>query len=166
MEQGKYKSIMEQLERFSKEVGTESRRETLENGVELLSFLSAVYEDGSGLIYFQLALVRVQDSVDMAQIFTTVLPKIGQALPQLEQAIVSWNQNSILGSYGIYREEDQFYHRYRLPLDDNETAEVTANHITSAITLIYEEVSRRYEAAKAMVSGGLTWQEVQDRGLS
>lgn len=102
----------------------------------------------------------------MAQICTTVLPKIGQALPQLERAITIWNQTSILGGYGVFHEEDQLYHRYRLPLDDSETAEVTVNHIITAVTLIYEEISRRYQAAKAMVSEGLTWEEVQAKGLS
>lgn len=58
MEQEKYRAIMEYLENFSQKIGTESHRETLGNGVELLSFLSAVNEDGSGLIYFQLALIR------------------------------------------------------------------------------------------------------------
>ena len=165
MEQAKYKAVMDRLDAFSHEVGIECRRETLENGVELISFLTAAYEDGSGLVYVQLALLRELNEVDMAQIFTTVLPRIGEARSRMERAILYWNRTSILGSYGIYDEEDQLYHRYRLPLEEEEAAETTAARIISAVTLVWEEVARRYPAASAILNQGLTWEEARDQGL-
>lgn len=155
MEQAKYQAVMDRLEAFAHQVGVECRRETLENGIELISFVSAVREDGTGLVYFQLALVRVLDSVDMAQIYTTLLTGIGPGLARLEQVIPEWNQASILGSYGIRREEDgQLYHRYRLPLDDSESPELIASHISSTVTLVYEEVSRRRGEAADLTTEG------------
>lgn len=152
MEQAKYQAVMDRLEEFAHQVGVECRRETLENGIELLSFVSAVREDGTGLVYIQLALVRALDSVDMAQIFTTLLTGVGPALSRLEQAIPQWNQTSILGSYGTSREGDgQLYHRYCLPLDNSESPDVMAAHISSAVTLVYEEVSRRREEAAGLI---------------
>lgn len=165
MDQIKYIEVMRLLGEFSGAVGVEARREKTGNGTDVLSFLSAIHENGEGLVYFQLGLVQVLNAVDMVQIVTTVLPSVGQGVSQLERAAAVWSRNSLLGSYGISDDGERLWHRCCLPLEEGWTAEETAAYIQSAVTLIYEEIARHYDCAQAMASGGVTLETAQERGL-
>lgn len=150
MDQQTYAAVMDRLEAFSQTVGTDCRREQLENGIEELRFLSALQQDGTDLALFRLAVVRLEE-LDLAQIYVTVLAQLGQGREALARAAARWNPQSLLGSYAI--EGDQLTHRTRLSLNDQAPAEETAEQIIAAATLVHEELSRRSRAAHAMAAG-------------
>lgn len=150
MDQQTYTAVMDRLEAFVQTVGTDCQRERLESGIEELRFLSALQKDGTDLALFRLAVVQLE-GLDLAQVYVTVLAQVGQARETLAQAIVPWNAESLLGSYAI--EGDQLSHRTRLSLNGQAPAEETAEQIIAAVTLVYEELSRRSRAAHAMANG-------------
>lgn len=160
MDQQTYAAVMHRLETFTREVGTECQRERLESGVEELRFLAALQADGTDLAWFRLAVVQLE-GMDLAQVYVTVLARLGQAREQLAQAIAQWNAHSPLGQYGIDEAQDQLYHRSRLSLDGQAPAAKLAEQIMAAVTLVHEELSCHSRAAHAMVAGA-SWQQVRD----
>lgn len=150
MDQQTYAAVMDRLEAFVQKVGTDCRREWLENGIEELRFLSALQQDGTDLALFRLAVVRLE-GMDLAQVCVTVLAQVGQGREALARAVAQWNPQSQLGSYAI--EGDQLTHRTRLSLNSQVPAEETAEQIIAAVTLVYEELSRRSRAAHTLAAG-------------
>lgn len=158
-------AAMALLEKSVSAIGSDVRTDVLENGVPLLSFITPMYDDGTGLVLFQVSLLREQEEWDMVQIVSILQPHIGEALPHLEQAVARWNLNTILGAYGVYYAGDQLYHKCRQLLAEDAAAENISEAVMDALVLIYDEIARRYSTADAMVASGLTFQQAQQRGL-
>lgn len=165
MLQETHDAVMAMLKQTAEEIGSEARLDTLQNGVTLLSFVCPMHDDGTGLVLFQVSLLRENDEWELLQVASTLQPSIGKNLPQLEKAVARWNFDALVGCYGIYYQADQLYHKYRLLLTQNEDAAVIAQRASDALTAIYDELARRFDTAEALVAGTLTFEQATAQGM-
>ena len=77
--------------------------------------------DNKDFVLTEIMIGPYDDNALLIQIYTTMLAKIGPGYEALKEMLLDWNLTCPLGSFGIYRKELQFYHKYNylMPTDGN-----------------------------------------------
>lgn len=159
MDASKKELLLSQLEAEVRKVGSEVNLTTLENQQLSLSFFTPIYDDGSGLVFFELGMVDYADEFTLFQIVATLLPEIGKNLPVLEKMIARWNLSALTGAYGVYYPLDQMYYKNRFLLDEDSEPDALLPMIMNNLYLAYEEIADKYDAAVLIVDGKLSYEQ-------
>lgn len=158
MDSNKQAMVFNLLEPEIRNVGAEINTSVLENGQSTMSFLTPLYDDGSGLILFELVMLDYQEYT-LFQIIATILPEIGKNLPELEKMIPHWNLTSLTGAYGVYYPNDQMYYKNRFLLDEDTDPATIVSMIMGNLYLAYEEIADKYDTAVLIADGKLSYEQ-------
>jgi len=117
------------------------------NGVVYLQFTPSVFLNETGLVFMEICLFRHSDELDVAQIYSTIIPKPRPHMDALREKLNQWNLESLAGAYGIYEKLDQLYHKHNLALVNDGMPNDQADFIFYNVCLTLEEIARHLEEA-------------------
>lgn len=144
------------LEKRVQTIGMETRRVPGAGGVQVgdtLRFLVPVTDDGDPVLMELMAATLTEDA-DMLQFFTTVLTDLEEdGFQRVRQSLEAWNHACPVGSYGVYAEERQLYHKYGALFFGEQDVEKMADQALDVLTLLYEVLSSHYPEAAGRALG-------------
>ena len=85
------------------------------------------------------------EDLDLLMIYTTLVVELNEKAAELPEKLLGWNLLCPLGSYGIFEEEQQLYHKYTMPFDRSGTAEDLASDTMTLLELLFDVFSAQYE---------------------
>ncbi len=110
---------------------------------DTLRILLPVTEEGHPVIT-EIMVSEFADDLDLLHLYSTVLPKCGGNLSELQQKLSEWNLLCPLGAFGIFEEEEQLFHKYTLPFPLEMGPDVLAEEAMLLIELIHSVLSQKY----------------------
>lgn len=109
--------------------------------------------DGDDMITIDLMLVSLNDKLDILQFYTVIVPEIGEGYDDLVQALPEMNFYCPAGSFGIYQEGRQFYHRYGLFMPANMEPQEAARETMDILELLFNLINDQYIKIRRMSKG-------------
>jgi len=117
------------------------------NGVIYLQFTPSVFLNETGLVFMEICLLSYSNELDIAQIYSTMIPKSRPHMDALREKLGQWNLASLVGAYGIYEKLGQLYHKHNIALINDAAADDQADFIFYNVCLALEEMARHLEEA-------------------
>lgn len=95
----------------------------------------------------------IGEGIDLLMIYSTIVVELdGSKAGELPQKLLDWNMLCPLGSYGIYEEENQLYHKYTIPFDAEMAPEDLADLTMMLLGLIHNILSDAHPTYSAYAS--------------
>ena len=101
-------------------------------------------------ILIEVSLLEYDESFSVAQFYSTLIFGPGPGLPLLRSRLNEWNFGALVGSYGIYEEYGQLYHKHCVALWDEDETEVQVAHAFSGLILAVDEMRRHFREAQVI----------------
>ena len=117
-----------------------------------LRLTPALFTDGTGLVYMEICLLDYSEEIMVAQVYSTLLPNPGSGLALLRKQLGEWNLHSLVGSYGIYEQQGQLYHKHNIALINDAAADDQADFLFAGICAAMDEMARRLPEAINLTS--------------
>ena len=89
---------------------------------------------------------------DCLVFYTTMIMEIGPGYEALKEMLLDWNLACPLGSFGIFRQGRQFYHKFVFPFPKNLPPKKLAKRAMYLLEVLYDVISGRFPEA-VMLSG-------------
>lgn len=125
-----------------------------------LNMLIPLREDGTELVLTELHFIPGGMDFDVVQIYTTLIGELHEpARREVEKAVAVWNQDFLLGSLGIRRDNHQLYHRYCVTLPKQYPVQPSAELIYDAFAFILSQIAE-YHGDALQLSAGITFEEL------
>lgn len=106
-------------------------------------------DDAGNVCLMEVMMTPYEDDVDLVHLYTTMLQNVSAGNAALREAIAEWNLLSPLGSYGIFTQGAQLYHKYTFPSPIAIDPAALAEQTMTVIELIYDILDTQYpEAAR------------------
>lgn len=120
---------------------------------DTLRILVPVTEDGD-VVLMELMVASLNEETDLLQFYTTLIMELGPGYEALSKALMQWNFLCPLGSFGIFEQEKQLYHKYGIPVSPKGDAGELAEQTLSILALLYDVISKQFPAAVRLSEGG------------
>ena len=122
---------------------------------DTLRFLLPVNDEGSPVL-MEIMAFSLSKGRDMLQFFTTVFTDLEEdQYNRVHEALEVWSAKCLLGSYGVYRENRQLYHKYGVPFFAVTDAGRMADEAMNVLLLVYEMLAAEYpELTKRVLGSG------------
>lgn len=150
------KELFSALEERVQTIGMETQRVPGAGGIQVgdtLRFLVPVTDDGDPVLMELMAATLTEDA-DLLQFFTTMLTDLEEEeFQRVRQSLEEWNHACPVGSYGVFVEERQLYHKYGVLFFGERDVEKMADHVLDVLTLLYEVLSSHYPEAAGRALG-------------
>jgi len=113
----------------------------------------------------EIAIAELGEAMNFLQIYSTVVMECSQDMDTLLLAINDVNFYCPVGSFGMFREKGQLYHKYCMPFDDEEEAEAVADGALLAFHAILLVFALRAPALASLALGEVDFEGAARQGL-
>ena len=146
MDVKKQNAYFEAIEKKLKERGIEPVRIPGAGKTQVgdtLRFLLSMSDEG-GAVMMELLILDMGEDEPLLTFYTTLFTDVKDILPDLRVEIPAWNFLCPLGSFGIFEEAGQLYHKYAVPFAKDASEEELCETAFTVMKFLYEIVGEKY----------------------
>jgi|GEM_PF-2060083 len=140
------------LDALTEQMGYHAEIASIE-GRDMLRFTAPLLGDDKGYVLIEICRFDYDDTCEIYQIFSTMIPSPGPGFEQLKAAVNGWNLVARLGAYGVFEPLGQLYHKYNVAINLTDSPESTFTRVMSALYICMDEMEYRLPEALAISSG-------------
>ena len=110
--------------------------------------------EGHDAVLTEVVVSSFNEESDYLMFYSTMILEIGPGYEALKEMLLDWNLLCPLGSFGIYRQGRQFYHKLALPFPKDVGAKALADQAMYLLELLYDVISERFPEAVQLSGHG------------
>ena len=114
---------------------------------DTLRVLVPITDEGEAVL-LELMVAAIDEETDLLQFYTTMVMELAADRGQLARTLMQWNFLCPLGSFGVFEEGNQLYHKYGILLTGEEELDRLAEHVIQTLSVLYEVLEQKFPAAK------------------
>lgn len=114
---------------------------------DTLRVLVPITDEGEAVL-LELMAAAIDEETDLLQFYTTMVMELAADRGQLARTLMQWNFLCPLGSFGVFEEGNQLYHKYGILLTGGEELDRLAEHVIEILSVLYEVLEQKFPAAK------------------
>lgn len=114
---------------------------------DTLRVLVPITDEGEAVL-LELMVAAIDEETDLLQFYTTMVMELAADRGQLARTLMQWNFLCPLGSFGVFEEGNQLYHKYGILLTGEEELDRLAEHVIEILSVLYEVLEQTFPAAK------------------
>lgn len=114
---------------------------------DTLRVLVPITDEGEAVL-LELMAASIDEETDLLQFYTTMVMELDVDHGQLARTLMQWNFLCPLGSFGVFEEGNQLYHKYGILLTGEEELDRLAEHVIEILSVLYEVLEQKFPAAK------------------
>ncbi len=114
---------------------------------DTLRVLVPITDEGEAVL-LELMVAAIDEETDLLQFYTTMVMELAADRGQLARTLMQWNFLCPLGSFGVFEEGNQLYHKYGILLTGEEELDRLAEHVIEILSVLYEVLEQKFPAAK------------------
>ena len=95
----------------------------------------------------ELMAAAIDEETDLLQFYTTMVMELAADRGQLARTLMQWNFLCPLGSFGVFEEGNQLYHKYGIVLNGTEELDELAERVILILSVLYEVIEQKYPLA-------------------
>ena len=114
---------------------------------DTLRVLVPITDEGEAVL-LELMAAAIDEETDLLQFYTTMVMELAADRGQLARTLMQWNFLCPLGSFGVFEEGNQLYHKYGILLTREEELDRLAEHVIQILSVLYEVLEQKFPAAK------------------
>ena len=114
---------------------------------DTLRVLVPITDEGEAVL-LELMVAAIDEETDLLQFYTTMVMELAADRGQLARTLMQWNFLCPLGSFGVFEEGNQLYHKYGILLTGEEELDRLAEHVIEILSVLYEVLEQKIPAAK------------------
>lgn len=114
---------------------------------DTLRVLVPITDEGEAVL-LELMVAAIDEETDLLQFYTTMVMELAADRGQLARTLMQWNFLCPLGSFGVFEEGNQLYHKYGILLTGEEELDRLAEHVIQILSVLYEVLEQKFPAAK------------------
>ena len=114
---------------------------------DTLRVLVPITDEGEAVL-LKLMAAAIDEETDLLQFYTTMVMELAADRGQLARTLMQWNFLCPLGSFGVFEEGNQLYHKYGILLTGEEELDRLAEHVIQILSVLYEVLEQKFPAAK------------------
>lgn len=104
-------------------------------------------DEGRDAVLTEIIVSDFNAESDVLVFYTTMILEIGPGYEALKEMLLDWNLTCPLGSFGIFRQGRQFYHKLALPFPKETAPKELADRAMYLLELLYDVISERFPEA-------------------
>lgn len=146
MEEKKQKSYFDRLEAELRNRGLEPVRVPGAGAPqvgETLRFLLPMSEEG-GAVMMEFLLLDIGEDEALLEFYTTMFTDVSDVIADLRVEIPAWNFLCPLGSFGIFEEGGQLYHKYGIPFPADTDEEKFTETAVTVMKFLFDIIAEKY----------------------
>lgn len=113
---------------------------------DTLRVLVPITDEGEAVL-LELMAAAIDEETDLLQFYTTMVMELAADRGQLARTLMQWNFLCPLGSFGVFEEGNQLYHKYGIVLDGTEELDELAERVILILSVLYEVIEQKYPLA-------------------
>lgn len=114
---------------------------------DTLRVLVPITDEGEAVL-LELMAAAIDEETDLLQFYTTMVMELAADRGQLARTLMQWNFLCPLGSFGVFEEGNQLYHKYGILLTGEEELDRLAEHVIQILSVLYEVIEQKYPLAR------------------
>ena len=114
---------------------------------DTMRVLVPITDEGDAVL-LELMVAAIDEETDLLQFYTTMVMELAADRGQLARTLMQWNFLCPLGSFGVFEEGNQLYHKYGILLTGEEELDRLAEHVIEILSVLYEVLEQKFPAAK------------------
>ena len=114
---------------------------------DTLRVLVPITDEGDAVL-LELMAAAIDEETDLLQFYTTMVMELAADRGQLARTLMQWNFLCPLGSFGVFEEGNQLYHKYGIVLDGTEELDELAERVILILSVLYEVIEQKYPLAR------------------
>ena len=114
---------------------------------DTMRVLVPITDEGEAVL-LELMAAAIDEETDLLQFYTTMVMELAADRGQLARTLMQWNFLCPLGSFGVFEEGNQLYHKYGILLTGEEELDRLAEHVIQILSVLYEVLEQKFPAAK------------------
>lgn len=114
---------------------------------DTMRVLVPITDEGDAVL-LELMAAAIDEETDLLQFYTTMVMELAADRGQLARTLMQWNFLCPLGSFGVFEEGNQLYHKYGILLTGEEELDRLAEHVIQILSVLYEVLEQKFPAAK------------------
>lgn len=114
---------------------------------DTLRVLVPITDEGEAVL-LELMVAAIDEETDLLQFYTTMVMELAADRGRLARTLMQWNFLCPLGSFGVFEEGNQLYHKYGILLTGEEELDRLAEHVIEILSVLYEVLEQKFPAAK------------------
>ena len=114
---------------------------------DTLRVLVPITDEGEAVL-LELMAAAIDEETDLLQFYTTMVMELAADRGQLARTLMQWNFLCPLGSFGVFEEGNQLYHKYGIVLDGTEELDELAERVILILSVLYEVIEQKYPLAR------------------
>ena len=114
---------------------------------DTLRVLVPITDEGEAVL-LELMAAAIDEETDLLQFYTTMVMELAADRGQLARTLMQWNFLCPLGSFGVFEEGNQLYHKYGILLTGEEELDRLAEHVIQILSVLYGVLEQKFPAAK------------------
>ena len=111
-----------------------------------LRVLVPITDEGEAVL-LELMAAAIDEETDLLQFYTTMVMELAADRGQLARTLMQWNFLCPLGSFGVFEEGNQLYHKYGIVLNGTEELDELAERVILILSVLYEVIEQKYPLA-------------------
>ena len=133
-------------------------------GDGLMAMVPVTGTDGQ-IALMEIAFAKFGEGMNFLQLYSTVVMECNQSLDVLLQAVNEVNFYCPIGSFGVFREQGQMYHKHCIILDDGADAESIADDTLTAFHAVLLILAYRAPLLSKLALGEIDLETAAQQGL-
>ena len=113
---------------------------------DTLRVLVPITDEGEAVL-LELMAAAIDEETDLLQFYTTMVMELAADRGQLARTLMQWNFLCPLGSFGVFEEGNQLYHKYGIVLNGTEELDELAERVILILSVLYEVIEQKYPLA-------------------
>lgn len=113
---------------------------------DTLRVLVPITDEGEAVL-LELMVAAIDEETDLLQFYTTMVMELAADRGQLARTLMQWNFLCPLGSFGVFEEGNQLYHKYGIVLNGTEELDELAERVILILSVLYEVIEQKYPLA-------------------
>ena len=113
---------------------------------DTLRVLVPITDEGEAVL-LELMAAAIDEETDLLQFYTTMVMELAADRGQLARTLMQWNFLCPLGSFGVFEEWNQLYHKYGIVLNGTEELDELAERVILILSVLYEVIEQKYPLA-------------------
>ena len=119
---------------------------------DTLRVLVPITDEGEAVL-LELMAAAIDEETDLLQFYTTMVMELAADRGQLARTLMQWNFLCPLGSFGVFEEGNQLYHKYGIVLNGTEELDELAERVILILSVLYEVIEQKYPLAAKFAKG-------------
>lgn len=112
-----------------------------QDGQRFVRCLLPLFDDGTGKVLMDIFALDYNEHFDLIQLYTTMILQPGPGLEKLRGKLGEWNFYASAGSYGIYEEAGQLYHKYNVIAQSESSVDRVVSDTFAAVCVCMDEMA-------------------------